>query len=247
MQRTLDRKTLSEITGEWDALAPLRLKQITSGADISYNRVITPALMSLIDNFKLSRALDAGCGTGVFTGRLSEFASEVVGIDPSEKSIEIAKSLRLNRATFIQSTAEEYSTDHMDSFDVVIANMVLMDVLSLNDFLTACKRMLVARGIFAFSITHPCFWPEYYGYSNETWFDYGSEIIVESPFRISADRIGSLVSTHIHRPLSAYFDSFIRCGFSVRAIAEPKPPDDTDETYRAAWKFPRYIVGLLQR
>ena len=182
MLRRLDTKDLSQITAEWDALAPLRYEQITGGKDITYNRVITPAMMKVLAEADISNTLDAGCGTGIFTARLSELAGVTVGIDPSKKSIEIAQSLRLNRTTFIQATAEDYSNEHRSTFTAVVANMVLMDVLVIDDFLSACRRMLVANGTLAFSITHPCFWPEYYGYSTEDWFDYDREIMIESPF-----------------------------------------------------------------
>jgi SAM-dependent methyltransferase len=246
MLRRFDKKALSEITAEWDALAPLRYQQISSGLDISYNKVIVPALLRLLANSRISNALDAGCGTGVFTAKLSEIADRVVGIDPSRNSIQIARSLRLNHTSFVRATAEEYSIEHEFDFDAVTANMVLMDVLNLHDFLQACRRMLKTGGVFVFSITHPCFWPEYYGYSGESWFHYEKELIVESPFRISADRIGSLVSTHIHRPIEAYLNAFTDCGFTLSTIIEPLPPTDVDPAYKAAWKFPRYIVGLLR-
>jgi SAM-dependent methyltransferase len=226
--------------------SPGSLRANPSGADISYNQVITPALQKLLRQIDTSNVLDVGCGTGIFTARLSESADKVTGIDPSRKSIEIARTLRLNQTTFIQSTAEDYSSEYKSTFTAIVANMVLMDVLNLDAFLDACRRMLVDKGALAFSITHPCFWPEYYGYSNENWFDYGTETIIESPFRISADRRGSLISTHIHRPLSAYVNGFARRGLAIKAIIEPAPPEDVDEAYRAAWKHPRYIVGLLQ-
>jgi ubiquinone/menaquinone biosynthesis C-methylase UbiE len=246
MMRRLKTKELSQIMAEWDALAPLRYEQITSGIDISYNRVIAPALFELLKNADLSNVLDAGCGTGAFASRLSDLAARITAIDPSEKSIEIARRLRLSRTTFIQATAEDYSREHRSVFNTIVANMVLMDVLSLDNFLAACSRMLVPNGMLAFSITHPCFWPEYYGYSSEPWFKYETETIIESPFRISADRIGSLLSTHVHRPLSMYLNAFTQHGFLVKAIIEPVPPSDVDDSYRAAWNFPRYIAGLLQ-
>src|ERR1700730_12798854 len=130
--RHLDKKSLSQITAEWDSLAPLRYQQIASGTDISYNRVIVPSLIQILPNLEVSHVLDAGCGTGLFAKTLSELASKIVGIDPSNKSIEIAKSLRLNRTSFIQTTAEDYSVRHSATFDVIVANMVLMDVLNLD-------------------------------------------------------------------------------------------------------------------
>jgi 2-polyprenyl-3-methyl-5-hydroxy-6-metoxy-1,4-benzoquinol methylase len=244
MLRAVDTKSLAQIVAEWDALAPVRYRQIDSGIDISYNRVIAPALLSQLRSLRLSRVLDAGCGTGAFCARLSEIAGEIVGIDPSGKSIEIARSLGVPRASFDQETIENFSLDDRDSFDVVVANMVLMDVLSLDSFLEGCKRAVIDGGALVFSITHPCFWPEYYGYASAHWFHYENETIIEGPFRISADRGGSLPSTHIHRPLSAYVAGFARAGFILRVFSEPTPPPDVDVAYRNRWRFPRYVVGL---
>jgi 2-polyprenyl-3-methyl-5-hydroxy-6-metoxy-1,4-benzoquinol methylase len=244
MLRPVETKSLSQITAEWDALAPVRYRQIESGADISYNRVIAPALLTQMAPLRLSRVLDAGCGTGALSARLVEIAGEVVGVDPSGRSIEIARSLGLTRASFVHETIEGFSLDHRSSFDVIVANMVLMDVLSLDSFLEGCKRAVVNGGALVFSITHPCFWPEYYGYASADWFRYENETIIESLFRISADRIGSLPSTHIHRPLSTYISAFTRAGFTLRVFSEPTPPADVDAAYRDQWKLPRYIVGL---
>ena len=244
MLRAVDNKTLGEITAEWDALAPLRHKQINSGDDISYNYVIGPALLSLLRTIPKRRILDAGCGIGAFSKRLSEIAPEVIGVDPSKKSIELAIDQNIRNASFVNSTMEAYSLANKQSFDVVVANMVLMDVLSLNDFLTACRRVLFQGGAIAFSITHPCFWPEYYGYASAQWFHYQNEIIIESPFRISADKNCSLTSTHIHRPISNYVDAIVHAGFTFQALKEPTPPDNVDLEYRSQWRNPRYLVGL---
>jgi SAM-dependent methyltransferase len=243
MLHPVSTKSLSQIIAEWDALAPLRYRQIGSGEDISYNRVIAPALLSQLSPLHPSKVLDAGCGTGAFSARLLEIAGEVVGVDPSGKSIEIARGLGLSRVSFVQETLETFSLKHRSTFDVVVANMVLMDVLSLDSFLEGCKRALINGGALIFSITHPCFWPEHYGYASADWFRYERETIIESPFRISADRVGSLPSTHLHRPLSAYISAFRRAGCILEMLEEPMPPHDVDPAYRARWKLPRYIIG----
>jgi 2-polyprenyl-3-methyl-5-hydroxy-6-metoxy-1,4-benzoquinol methylase len=244
MLRPVSKKDISEIAAEWDALAPLRFRQISSGDDISYNRVIVPEMLSMLCPLEPSRVLDAGCGTGLFTARLSQMAHEVVGVDPSRESIQIARGLGVVGAKFFPTTIEDFSSSPHSSFDVVVANMVLMDVLCLGSFLAACRRLLIPSGALVFSMTHPCFWPQYYGYASKPWFRYQEEIIIEAPFRITADRRGSLVSTHIHRPLSCYVASLVQAGFSLRELREPTPPSDVDASYRRLWKGPRYVVGL---
>jgi ubiquinone/menaquinone biosynthesis C-methylase UbiE len=243
MLRSVKSKTLSEIVAEWDALAPLRHQQISSGVDISYSQVIAPALMSLVMERKPTVVLDAGCGIGSFTARLEKISKHIVGVDPSEDSLAIARTIA-PQVAFVHDTLENFSLCNQNKFDVVVANMVLMDVMSLTSFLEACRRVVIQGGALAFSITHPCFWPEYYGYGSADWFHYEDEIIIESSFRISADRVGSLISTHIHRPLSAYIEAFNRAGFSLKSFKEPMPPDGVDKIYRSSWKSPRYIAGI---
>ncbi|MBX9829803.1 MAG: class I SAM-dependent methyltransferase [Xanthobacteraceae bacterium] len=243
MLRPIEHKDISRIVAEWDALAPVRHRQISSGNDISYNRVIVPAILRLLESVKPRKVLDVGCGIGALTIRIAE-SSDVVGIDPSGRSIAFARTYGSNRLALIQDTAESYAQSADGSFDVVVANMVLMDVLSLGDFLRACRMLTSEAGAFVFSITHPCFWPAYYGYADADWFSYEKETIVEGPFRITGDQHNTLVSTHVHRSLESYISALNRAGFLIKTLEEPAPPADVSPEYKARWKSPRYLVGL---
>jgi 2-polyprenyl-3-methyl-5-hydroxy-6-metoxy-1,4-benzoquinol methylase len=244
MPRAVKAKALSEIIAEWDALAPIRYSQISSGIDLSYTHVIAPSILRMLTELSPSSSvLDAGCGTGGLTARISELVKNVVGLDPSERSIEFARKYQTStRARFIRDTLEHFAAHTVDTFDVVIANMVLMNVVALDEFLAACRKMAGQSGKLIFSITHPCFWPSYYGYSEEPWFRYADTIIIEAPFRITADP-GTLNSTHIHRPLSAYVRALNHAGFVLRQFEEPTPPPGISEQYLAQWRCPRYLVG----
>jgi SAM-dependent methyltransferase len=246
MLRPVSTKSLTDIISEWDALAPIRRSQITTGKDITYNRVLIPNLVDLVEPLAPSKLLDAGCGIGTLTSRLTAVTKNIVGVDPSGNSIEIARSLNDPSTLFVQGTIEQFATTSNTRFDVVVANMVLMDTLSLGDFLLACRKLLNSDGAFVFSITHPCFWPDYYGYGKAEWFRYENEIIIESPFRISNDRESSLVSTHVHRPLSAYLNGFRTADLALKKVQEPMPPTDVDPQYLADWKRPRYLIGLCR-
>ena len=87
------------------------------------------------------------------------------------------------------------------------------------------------------------FWPSYFGYETEQWFRYQEEIVIEAPFRTSLDPFGDLVSTHIHRPLSMYFESLKRNGLVFDAISEPMPSANLENLYPARWKFPHYFLA----
>lgn len=243
MVRKVESKTQNEIASEWDALASLRYRQIISGDDISYSRVIVPTLLEMLPKAPIPRALDAGCGTGFFTSKLCSIANHVSGVDPSALSINLAKQTCPKNADFFVETLEDFSQKHPTKFDVVTANMVLMDTLDLDGFLHCCAKLLLPNGQLLFSITHPCFWPTYYGYSKLDWFQYEKEIAVEAPFRITANYNNPLPSTHVHRPLSRYLNSLSRFGFQLEDVREPVPPPDVSFEYKHRWQQPRYLLG----
>jgi ubiquinone/menaquinone biosynthesis C-methylase UbiE len=245
MFRRVHNKTLSKIVSEWDALAQLRYEQITSGRDVTYGNILAPAILKLVAERFPNSILDAGCGVGVLSSQLTNIASRVVAIDPSGVSINVARQ-NFKRPKFVQASIEEYVHASEEGFELIVANMVLMDVVNLPSFLDATRRLLRKNGAFVFSITHPCFWPEYYGYSAEPWFSYAQEMAIEGPFRTTYDRNGSLVSTHIHRPLELYADAFHNAGLLFEKLIEPMPSGEVSAKYPVPWRLPRYLVGVTR-
>jgi hypothetical protein len=125
--------------------------------------------------------------------------------------------------------------------------MVLMDVPDLDTFLTAAYHIVRPGGMFVFSVTHPWFWPRYYGYESEAWFNYNAEIFIESPFRISMQPDCGLVSTHVHRSLEAYVRALLSARFSIEMLREPMPSTEVAALYPMPWFYPRYLVGSARR
>jgi SAM-dependent methyltransferase len=240
-------KTAAAIVAEWDALAPIRLRQIQSGADITYRHVLIPSILALASKEVPATALDAGCGIGFLTDLLAGQIGEVIGVDPSADSIALAREHYGKRAAFCLGTLESYSQHSIGSTDLVVANMVLMDVIDLDGFVAAAHQVIRPGGALVFSTTHPCFWPSYYGYEKESWYRYDQELIVESPFRITAEPTCPLRSTHVHRPLNAYVEAFRRSFFSIEVLGEPMPSAEVEAHYPEPWKHPRYLVGLCRR
>jgi SAM-dependent methyltransferase len=247
MFRNVDVKRPASMVAEWDALAPIRLRQITSGADISYRHVLVPNILALAADEAPATAVDAGCGIGYLTHLLAENVEEIIGIDPSADSISIARAHYGSRASFCFETLERYSQKNPESVDLVVANMVLMDVLDLDSFIAAAHRVMRPGGALVFSATHPCFWPSYYGYADEPWYRYDRELIVESPFRITTEPTCQLLSTHVHRPLHFYVEAFRKSGLSLESLREPMPSADVEAHYPEPWKNPRYLIGLCRR
>jgi len=246
--RVLPHITVHQVAAEWDELAPIRYEQILSGVDITFNHVMMPSFFEFMSGEQPGKALDAGCGIGVLTKYLSNYFKSVVGIDPSGRSLEFARGVVGQGVTLLASSIEDFSEKYKQSrFDVITANMVLMDAPNINSFAKAVNRLLKPGGCFIFSITHPAFWPFYYGYSEEPWYSYSRSTIIESPFRISAEPNCQIMSTHIHRPLERYFAALREADLFLEIVREPFPADDVQALYPQPWKFPHYFIGKCRK
>jgi 2-polyprenyl-3-methyl-5-hydroxy-6-metoxy-1,4-benzoquinol methylase len=221
------------ITNEWNKFSNYRFKQIISGIDISYKNTIEPAM---INEFKLlkkiPRLLDVGCGSGVLTKYYATIAEYVMGIDPSIENIMIAKEYcKENKNIHFENYyAEDYFSEN--KFDCIVSNMVLMDVLNVFDVLKSISKNLIEGGIFIFTIIHPCFFPIYYKYNTEKWFNYNSELIIENNFTIT-NEISSYKTVHIHRPLHLYLNLLNDNDLTIIK---------SDELFGENFNFPRFLL-----
>jgi SAM-dependent methyltransferase len=238
-------KEFGELIREWDAIAELRLTQMISGEDISFDYVLKPALHSLLDPGRRYECIvDVGCGTGVLTSSLSQRGAVVVGIDPSAKSIALAREHfgSTGNVTFLESTVESYAADlALPRCDAVVSNMVLMDTLNLDGFLDAIWKLCKPTGEFIFTMTHPAFFPKYRGYEDADWFDYRREIVIEAKFSISKFST-DFTTTHVHRPLERYVTALGARGLVIKEFRELFPDESAHRLYERPWAAPRYIA-----
>lgn len=242
MYLRLKSASTEAIAQQWDRIAETRMRQLQSKSDATFWNISVPIIKKFCESINPQSILDVGCGVGVLTSQLADKVSRTVGVDASAKSIEIARRHFHNKCDFIAARLEDYSDESEEKFDLVVANMVLMDVVNLPDFAAAMAKCTRRGGRMICSITHPFFWPQYYGYSDEHWFDYSSEIIVTGPFKISSE-VSEFDSTHVHRPIGTYFTEMANAGFNVEWVQEPMPSRDVERLYIEKWLFPRYIFG----
>lgn len=242
--RVVAAKTPRQLAREWDRIAHVRHRQIAEGRDLTFRHVLRPTIFELIKQTDATRVLDAGCGTGFLSHLLADVSTEVVGIDSSRRCIEIAQAEygRTKNVSFQKRSLERFSREGHKPFTLAIANMVLMTVPNLREFVTAIQRVLAPRGSFVWTMTHPWFWPRYWKYEDEEWFSYEHEIVVEAPFKISNEAPGP-ITTHIHRPLEAYFLAFQEAHLVMDVLREPMPPVDAQRLYSTNWDYPRYLAG----
>jgi 2-polyprenyl-6-hydroxyphenyl methylase/3-demethylubiquinone-9 3-methyltransferase len=121
---------------------PLRLGYIRDAACRKFERDARS-----LDCLKGLRVLDIGCGAGLLCEPLARLGAEIVGVDPSETNITVAKlhaersGLRIDyRATTIEAM------DPAERFDIVLAMEVVEHVTDVGVFLDRCAALLAPAG-----------------------------------------------------------------------------------------------------
>lgn len=101
------------------------------------------------DAFKGLRFLDIGCGGGLLSEPMARLGAEVVGADPSETNIEIARLHMQSSELDIDYRAEtaEALAAAGESFDVVLNMEVVEHVADVPLFLEATSRMVRPGGL----------------------------------------------------------------------------------------------------
>lgn len=225
-------KTQAEINREWDMIVPTRDAQQRSG-DVSFLQVLRPWIGTAVRDAR--HVLDVGCGSGRLTGTLRAGGASVIGVDPSPRSIALAKAAD-PAGTYHVGTLEKFAAENPhEHFDLAVANMVLMDAPDLDGLLAGIAG-LVPGGRFAATLAHPAFWPLYLGYAGNDSFTYGKEVFVEAPYVVNNQRFGA-ATTHIHRPVSRYISAFSQAGMTITRMEELRGTEP-----HSAFPFPRFLA-----
>ncbi len=194
------------------------------------NRVLNsdPVLWDFVGDVAGLKVLDVGCGTGYLSRMLHERGAYVIGIDFSEKMIEIASGKNL-QVPFRVDSCSELKTVADGSVDMVIGNYVLMDTPDLTGAIKAFNRVLKTNGFAVVVFSHSCF-PQ----GRATVSTDGQAVRYYWPFPYFEQRKcidppwGHFTSEFIwfHRPLSDYWKAFISLGFEVVKFEEPAITED---------------------
>lgn len=241
--RQCSAKSHADLAGEWDQLADERHRQISSGEDLSFHHVVVPTTRRLFEGADRSVVLDIGSGTGDFTIQLAQIAGNVIAIDTSKGSMKLARRVccGVQNVRYIEASLEEAaSVFDEEPATAAVGVMTLMTTPDLQGFAKALAALLQTRARFVATLTHPCFWPRYWGYEEQPWFRYERETFIEAPFVISKRRT-EVRTTHIHRPLEQYLNVFAEEGFRLDALAEPMPVREVEALYPRPWQFPRFL------
>jgi 2-polyprenyl-6-hydroxyphenyl methylase/3-demethylubiquinone-9 3-methyltransferase len=102
-----------------------------------------------LDCLKDLRILDIGCGGGILAEPLARLGAAVVGADPSETNIAVAKlhAAGAGLAIDYRATTAEALGDAGERFDIVLAMEVVEHVTDVNFFVKRCAEMVKPGGL----------------------------------------------------------------------------------------------------
>jgi ubiquinone/menaquinone biosynthesis C-methylase UbiE len=220
----MSKNEIEETQAFWDQTA--QDWEIQVGDEGDSNRILNsdPVLWNFVGNVAGLNVLDAGCGTGYLSQQLHAKGAKVIGVDFSEKMIQIAKEKSPDIDFRVESCSELTSIPDR-SIDIVVSNYVLMDVPDLEGTMQAFSRVLKAGGVAVLVFSHPCF-PQGYAVSSDDGItvQYKWDFSYFERRKCTCPPWAHFTSDFIwfHRPLSDYWKAFKAAGFSVVDFEEPR-------------------------
>lgn len=219
------------------------------------SRIETHSLMQLVGTLAGKKVIDVACGEGFFTRKLRRAgAAQVVGIDISERMVELARAQEASAPLGIEYLVEDArATGPPQDFDLAVSAWLLVyahDRAELGSMCRGLARRLKPGGRFVTLTTNP----HLYSFKIPDYRKYGFDIKV-------ADRVyeGAPILWTIHLddssfeienyylPITAYEEAFRAAGFRDFALHAPVlAPDPQVGDDRAFWAdFLNYPPAIL--
>jgi len=221
--------------GGWDEISAWRDMRLGESGDLWHRALIDPTVLELVGPVRGLRVLDLACGNGYLSRRFAREGAEVVGIDASAPTLAFARAREAAAPLGIRFEVRDANHLHGiagGAFDLVVANMALMDIRDAGGSIREVARVLRSSGRFVFSISHPCFdidsgsvWSvEQAHYDRTIWRkvrSYREEREVSVPWKISETE--TRYTKSFHRTLSTYSRYLREAGFAIVRLEEPAP------------------------
>ncbi len=252
----------SRIFEQWEANAEDYAVLVDGKGTPHHQKILNPCVERLLGDVQGKRLLDAGCGEGYLSRYYAQRGAVVVGVDISEKMIDICKQRSKEQGSeffvgdiccldFIQDS----------SFDLALCNLVLLNVPCFEEALKGFFRVLRFKGLLVFSVIHPAFnvfgpgrW-ELGGkcsdsgrrkglyFVSDNYFD-EKEYLIQWKTRVGAPFPKRF--SFFHRTIGTYMKVLTRAGFRLIELEEPRPIDD-DPFFERERRVPFFLVFKVEK
>jgi len=225
-----------------------------------HREIILPGSLRLLGPKRGERALDVGCGQGIFARTLAGAGSDVTGIDASPSLVEKARSYAgPARANYLCASAEQMIGIKDHEYDIVSAILCVQNMRDLPGVAIECARVIAPGGRMLWVVNHPCFriprqsswgWDESKKMQYRRIDHYKSQI--EIPIQMHPGKNKSETTTSFHRPIEELIGIPCRAGFVLSGIEEwcstknSEPGPSARSENRARREFPLFMALLFR-
>lgn len=236
------------------------------GESIFHSYYEKPALRAELPDLAGKNVLCIGCGSGVDAQWLADNgAQSVVGVDISERLIEIGKHER--PILDLQVMDMEHLEFDDNSFDLACSSLAIHYLKTMTPALKEARRVLRPGGLYVVSSMHPI------DSSMELWEDENiksarldwqkdettQERMVRGNYMSQDDHgtraitgfLGDINVTAYHRTFSVMLQQILDSGFKIEHCVEPLPlpelKDINPSIYEQLIKVPSFIIWVLRK
>jgi len=199
-------------TNQWDQYADLVDERIGDGGDALHTKYIDPLILTHAGDTTGKTVVDLGCGNGYLYNKLPSPGS-YIGIDYSAQLLEKAKNRTkvLPSTFFMLSDITKPLALKPGVADVVVCNMVVQYLPSLEGFVSNVVTLLASGGTAIVVLDHPghaLFMraQELAGKTNDKFIT--SESYFSQGVRKKHSLWGKATLTYYHRTVASYINAF---------------------------------------
>jgi len=235
-----------EMSNEWIKMAQINPHRL---------HFIMPFTFQQLGDVSGKRILDLGCGEGGYSRELARKGAIVTAVDCAHIAIKYCESRsdeeKLQITYLIRNSSDLYEIAD-ETFDIVLASMMLMDCEDFEGTIREIARVLKPQGKVFASVCHPCFHSSG-GIGRQ---DKGIEkkVVVSNYYHPTEWEAplssGSIKVIWRHRTMEDYIKTFIKCGLTITDLSEPVPTDEQAAlSVEIAWmqKIPIFLFWELKK
>ena len=250
---------LNVSVNNYDKFAEKRHFEITSGKRYSIRFSERPMMKSMMPNISDKKVLLLGCGTGQESELLEKYnPQKIVGIDLSEKSIEIARKSYPNCEFYLADMLNLPFDDN--EFDFVYSSLALNHIEDTDRLFKEIYRVLNNDGRLLFSVGHPMrFANKAINYNDKVYYVIGYESVSNGEGK---ELLGNYLShkkqinyfpdneviEELIAPPSYYFEKLLNNNYIVENFKESKCIEEckeVDELYYNRFSEIPQFMGFL--
>jgi SAM-dependent methyltransferase len=204
----------------WDEVAEDYHKSVGDTGDSYHRTNVNPVIFDILGDVTNLDVLDLACGQGYLSRILARKGAKVIGVDLSEKMLEIAQEFQESEplgVRYICCSSADMAEIADESMDYVVSTFGFHDIREIESTIEECNRVLKEAGKLVFAIPHPL------TYARRTQDEEGYFLKMRhymSVQEISHPKYKETEVIAYHRPLSFYFEKLFSVGLQMVAFRE---------------------------